>query len=143
VHHLRLTYAGAGAAPSAWRVPARRPASRRERGEEKNPAVSLESLVAGPIDWPLVERANKILGPINQQSGPTRQDALFLYENFEPLVRSVTSLLAANEAYRDLIETDCPGRFAADALRSNIDLVSCWAVKANEMTRFLVERLKK
>jgi hypothetical protein len=95
------------------------------------------------IDWPLVERANEILGPVNRGGSLTPEDALFIYTNSRQLAESVTSLLEANRAYRELLKAQCPSQMTDGALRSNMDLILSWAMKANEITRFLVDKLKK
>jgi tetratricopeptide (TPR) repeat protein len=95
------------------------------------------------IDWPLVERANDILGPVNRGMMPLPDDAQFIQSNAAGLAESVTALLAATEAYRSLMNAGCPGEVVDDALRANVNLILSWAVKADAITEFLVNRMKE
>jgi tetratricopeptide (TPR) repeat protein len=95
------------------------------------------------IDWPLVERANEILGPFNQGIEPSLEEAFFISSNARELAESVSSLVEAHEAYRGLMNAHCPSHVADDALRSNINLILLWADKAGAITEFLVQQMKK
>lgn len=104
--------------------------------------VTADSLFAR-IDWPLVERANEILGLSNRGQTLTPDEVSFIRNNAARLTDSVQALFTANEAYKHLMGADCPISISDDALRSNMQMMTAWIFRANEITKFLVDRLKQ